>query len=65
MKKSTRKIGIRREILRVLGRIDLVAVAGGDTGDPAGGCVNAQVMDTGGGANNTCVQAAQPAPAKP
>lgn len=47
MKKATRKIKIRRETLRVLGGMELVAIAGGDTGDPVGGCVKPQLVDTG------------------
>ena len=60
MKRSTLKLVIRRETVRVLAQLDLGRVAGGGP-DP-------QLMDTGGGANNTCVQAAvvaQALPAKP
>ena len=49
MKKSTRKITLRRETLRVLVGIELFLVAGAkaDTGDPVGGCIKAQLFDTG------------------
>jgi hypothetical protein len=60
MKRSTLKLVIHRETVKVLARLDLGRVAGGGP-DP-------QLMDTGGGANNTCVQAAavaQALPAKP
>jgi hypothetical protein len=61
MKRTTLKLVIRRETVRVLAELDLGRVVGGSP-DP-------QLMDTGGGANNTCVQAAVVAqaalPAKP
>lgn len=44
MKKSTLKLSIRHETLRVLARLDLVRVVGGS-----------QLMDTGGSPANTCV----------
>jgi hypothetical protein len=50
MKRSTLKLVICRETVRVLAELDLGRVAGGSQ-DP-------QLMDTGGGANNTCVQVA-------
>jgi hypothetical protein len=59
MKKATRKLGIRRETLRVLSKLDLVA--GGNaqllgTEGPATGCqvVDAALVDTG-DMNRTCV----------
>ena len=54
MKKSTLKLVVRRETLRVLAEMHLVGVAGGNPDAP--------LMDTG-GANTSCplVQAAQPA----
>jgi hypothetical protein len=63
MKKSTLKLVIRRETLRVLAEIELVRVAGGgnadaqllDTGGgPATGCPGA-LLDTHGGFANGCV----------
>ena len=57
MKRSTRKLVIRREIVRMLAELDLVLAVGG--------APEAQLMDTGGGANNTCVQAAVVVPVKP
>jgi hypothetical protein len=53
MKKSTLKLVIRRETLRVLAGLDLVRVAGGgnadaqllDTGNAGTGCVNAQLQN--------------------
>ena len=56
MKKSTLKLVIRRETLRVLAAMELARVAGGGTPDaqlldsegPATGCVNAQLLDSGG-----------------
>jgi len=49
MKKSTRKLTLRRETFRVLAGTEFFAVAGAnaDTGDPIGGCVKRQLMDTG------------------
>jgi hypothetical protein len=55
MKKPTRKIALRRETLRVLVGIELLAAAGADgvvganadTGDPIGGCVRPRLVDTG------------------
>ena len=54
MKKSTLKLVIRRETLRVLAEMDLVRVVGGNP--------DARLMDTE-GPNTSCplVQAAQPA----
>ena len=46
MKKATRKIGIRRETLRVLAALDLARAATG--------AADAQMMDTG-DINRTCV----------
>jgi hypothetical protein len=54
MKKSTLKLVIRRESLRVLAGMELVRIAGGenadaqllDTGNAGTGCVNAQLLDT-------------------
>lgn len=57
MKKSTLKLSIRHETLRVLARLDLVRVAGGSP--------EAQLMDTGGSPANTCIQAAIVVPLKP
>jgi hypothetical protein len=57
MKKSTLKLEIRHEVVRVLAQLDLVRVVGGGT--------DALQMDTGGSPVNTCVQRAQPLPAKP
>jgi hypothetical protein len=54
MKRSTRKLVIRREIVRMLAELDLDRVVAG--------APMAQLMDTGGGLNTTCVQVA---PAKP
>lgn len=53
MKRSTRKLVIRRETVRMLAELDLVLIVGGGP--------EARLMDTGGGANNTCVQVAQAA----
>ena len=50
MKRSTLKLVIHREIVRVLAELELVHVAGGDA-------ANLQ-MDTEGGNNNGCVRAA-------
>jgi hypothetical protein len=51
MKKSTLKLVIRRETLRVLGELELVRVAGGDpnavavdTGNAGTGCPNVQAV---------------------
>jgi hypothetical protein len=52
MKKSTLRLSIRHETLRVLARLDLIRVAGGSP--------EAQLMDTGGSPANTCVQAVVP-----
>lgn len=49
MKKSTRRLRICGETLRVLAALDLARVAAGDP--------DVQLMDTG-GPNRTCVQAA-------
>ena len=57
MKKSTRKLPIRCETLRVLAEIHLVQVAGGNADAR-------QLMDTE-GPNNTCVVQAAALPAKP
>lgn len=57
MKRSMRKLVIRGEIVRLLAELDLGRVVGRGP--------EAQLMDTGGGANNTCVQAAAVVPAKP
>jgi hypothetical protein len=61
MKRSTLKLVIRRETVRVLAELDLGRVAGGSP-DP-------RLMDTGGSPANTCAQAAVVAqavlPAKP
>jgi hypothetical protein len=62
MKKSTFKLVIRRETLRVLAGMELARVAGGgnqdaqllDSEGPATGCVKAQLLDTGGPATG-CV----------
>ena len=56
MKKSTLKLVIRRETLRVLAEMDLVRVVGGNP--------DARLMDTE-GPNNTCVVQAAALPAKP
>ncbi len=59
MKRSMLKLVIRRETVRVLAELDLGRVAGG---------ADLALMDSAGGANNTCVQAAvvaQALPAKP
>jgi hypothetical protein len=53
MKRSTRKLVIHREIVRMLAELDLVLVAGG--------AIDARLMDTGGSPANTCVQVAQAA----
>lgn len=50
MKKSTRRLRICGETLRVLAALDLARVAAGGP--------DIQLMDTG-GPNNTCVQAAR------
>lgn len=49
MKRSTRKLVMRREIVRMLAELDLVGVVGG--------APKVQLMDTGGSPANTCVQA--------
>lgn len=54
MKKTTLKLAIRRETLRVLAGMELALVAGGgnpdaqllDTGNAGTGCVNAQLLDS-------------------
>ena len=56
MKKTTLKLVIRRETVRVLAGMELARVAGGgnadaqllDTEGPATGCVNAQLFDSDG-----------------
>jgi hypothetical protein len=63
MKKSTFKLMIRRETLRVLAGMELVRVAGGgnadaqqlDTGNAGTGCANALRLDTEGPATG-CVK---------
>lgn len=58
MKRSTLKLEVRRETLRVLAELELIRVAGGnlaavavDTGNAGTGCPNARVaIDTGGAA---------------
>ena len=57
MKRSTLKLAIRHETLRVLlARLDLVRVAGGSP--------DARLIDTEGSPGNTCVQAAAVVPPK-
>ena len=56
MRRSTLKLAIRHETIRVLAELDLVHVAAGNA--------DKLQIDTGGGANNGCVQAAAVAPAK-
>jgi hypothetical protein len=53
MKKSTLKLSIRRETLRVLADVRLVGIVGGslaprqaDSGDPANGCPNLVTCDS-------------------
>jgi hypothetical protein len=54
MKKSTLKLVIRRQTLRVLAGMELVRVAGGgnadpqllDTGGPVTGCPNVKLLDS-------------------
>ncbi len=57
MKKSTFKLVIRREVLRVLAEMDLVRVAGGNPG--------AQQVGTGGAETGCPLVQAAAVPAKP
>jgi hypothetical protein len=57
MKRSMRRLAIRRETVRMLAELDLIRVAGGNPDAP--------LMDTGGSPADTCVQAQAALPAKP